>query len=326
MKKLHSSLASKKIDNMFSKSLYAFIFALCLVFAPCHIALADASKHSESFMQSSVNIITETDITIQSDIEERILSVCPSAFITVPDDSSSLVIDLTDCYDSSNIIYVEKMVHDWAYIIGTSKFDEKYSGVTFFYMGENLTCSMLINEYESIADYASWLVCLDGESTHITALRILYETLFHNHTIENRQLIAQGEIAKKYGVNGGDATAEPEMEDDLWFYSSFSDSLPHKLSESTYVINYRDDMDNKYAYGQTVGKNINNAIKNLKQYINNKPELLSFDGFLIICFDGDSDSRFLEYKLTKTDSGTWSVALYNVFDDNFKKGFESTYN
>ncbi|MDO4305776.1 MAG: hypothetical protein Q4C77_03000 [Eubacteriales bacterium] len=323
-KKSQYNVLSHKLQGNLRKTACITSLAVCLVLTAC--STTSANSELEKSTEYSANTSAETDIALHSDIEGRILSVCPSALITVSEEDPSLSVDLTDCYDSSNVSYVEKMVHDCAYLIGTSKFDEKYSGISFSYMGENLSCIIAITDYKNISDYASNLICLDGKSTHITAMQILYEALFYNHTIENRQLIAQGEIAKKYGVNGGDATAEPEKEDDLWFYHSFNDALPHKLSGSSYVINYRYDMDDKYGYGQSVGQDINNAANNLVKYINNNPELLSFDNFLIICFDGDSDSRLLEYQLAETDNGSWSVTLYNAFNDDFKKGLESIVN
>ena len=156
---------------------------------------------------------------------------------------------------------------------------------------------------------------------YIVAFNILYDKLFYNHDIENRQLINQGETADKYGIENNSATAEAKAEDDLWFYSSFDRSIPHELQESSYVINYRYDTDDMYSYGKTVGESISLATDNLKKYLSSKRDLLSFDNFIVVCFDGDSDTGFLEYTLSEGSDGNWAVSDIKFGNDNFKSGF-----
>lgn len=312
------SLISRKLKQ----TAVSATLILCFFLTSC--AHSDAEKPSEENQETSPSSSqAESDnessigVTVPQDLQESILSICPDASIYETDGSIS--VDMTEAYEefSANLIY------DCARIIGTSGFSEEYPGVSFSYLTDDLSFFLTISDFQNISDYTTTLTCTGNDSNQVAAAQLLYDKLFYNHDVGNKQLIEQGKIAEKYGVDGGDATADPKPEDDLWFYTSFDKSLPHELSDSSYVVNYRYDLDDTYSYGESVGNDIITAADHLTSYINNSRDLLSFDEFLIICFDGDSDTRYGEYKLGETSDGSWGVTHYYFTDDNFKNGLES---
>lgn len=310
------------IDRKLKRTVVTFSLALCFSLTAC--SSSDAGQVSEenqetfsSPSQTKSEDESSAGSTISPDLQESIISICPNASIYETDGSIS--VDMTEMYEefSANLIY------DCARIIGASEFSEVYPGISFSYLTDDLSFFLTISDFQDISSYTTTLTCTGNDSNQVAAAQLLYDNLFYNHDVGNKQMIEQGKIADKYGVDGGDATADPKAEDDLWFYASFDKNLPHELSGSSYVINYRYDIDDTYSYGESVGNDIITAADHLTSYINNSRDLLSFDEFLIICFDGDSDTRYGEYKLGETSDGSWEVTHYYFTDDNFKNGLES---
>ena len=268
-------------------------FAICLAFTGC----SNSEKNQEQTTSLQVETTTaDTEAStsteaaqadVDKSIEANITAIVPNAVLAV-NDNNSLSVDLTDQYDESDKGYIGNFMYDCTRIIATSNFSEKYAGISLSYVSKKVFPVITVTDYKNAADYSTNLFC-------------------------------PRDINNKSGT-------EQKSEDDLWFYSSFPSSLPHKLSDSTYVINYRYDTKDTYSYGKAVGNDINTAVENLKPYLNNNSNTLTFDGFLIICLDGDSDTRYCEYELSKKEDGSWGVTTYNLKDDNFKKGLEEMIN
>lgn len=302
---------------------------LCLFLSACGRTSQSPEDNTSSEI-SSTELSPEVDTsssesnvspnTQSKDASQYISSVFPNAEITT--DENSMNIDLSNCYASSSSDYVQEVLSACAYILGTSRFENEFSNISFGYNCDEVFMTLTITDFKNISDFTSTLFCTGEDSNHIMAFNILYDKIFYNHDVENKQLIAQGDLAKQYGVDGADSVSERQPEDDLWFYSSFNGSIIHELQESTYVINYRYDTEDTYSYGQSVGNDINNAAKNLKTYLS-KSELLSFDEILIICFDGESDNAYSKYSLEKNNNGSWYVGEYEIGDEKFKEGLES---
>lgn len=310
------------IDRILKKAACAVSLILCLSLTACSTSDAEqTSSETQGINQESVTSQSagesSASTSISTDLQESIISICPNASIYETDGSIS--VDMTETYENFSV----NLIYDCARIIGTSGFSEEYPGVSFSYLTDDLSFFLTISDYQDVSSYTTTLTCSGDNSNQVAAAQLLYDNLFYNHDVGNKQLIEQGKIADKYGVDGGDATADPKPEDDLWFYSSFDKNLPHELSGSSYVVNYRYNLDDTYSYGKSVGNDIITAADHLTSYVNNSRDLLSFNEFLIICFDGDSDTRYGEYKLGETSDGSWGVTHYYFADDNFKNGLES---
>ncbi|WP_140401453.1 hypothetical protein [Eubacterium sp. An11] len=321
----HNIFCNKTIKKVI---IYSSI-TLCLFLSACGRTSQSPEDNTSSEI-SSTELSPEGNIsssesnaspnTQLKDISQYISSVFPNAEITT--DENSMNIDLSDCYTSSSTEYVQEVLSACAYILGTSGFENEFSNISFGYNCDKVFMALTITDFKSISDFTSTLFCTGEDANHVTAFNILYDKIFYNHDTKNKQLIAQGDLAKQYGIDGGDSVAERQPEDDLWFYSSFNGSIIHELQESTYVINYRYDTEDTYSYGQSVGNDINNAAKNLRTYLS-KSELLSFDKILIICFDGESNNAYSRYSLEKNNNGSWYVGEYEIGDEKFKEGLES---
>ena len=303
---------------------------MCVPLTSCgHSSNAPADEKTTEVASAETSTTAHTGATteqpvynpdVSSNIQEKILGICPSAAISLTE-TGSLSIDLSECYNAAQTSYISSIVYDSVRILGIKNLGKSYSDITFSYVDEKVLSTLTITDFKDISDFSSSLICTGDDSNYIVAFNILYDKLFYNHDIENRQLINQGETADKYGIENNSATAEAKAEDDLWFYSSFDRSIPHELQESSYVINYRYDTDDMYSYGKTVGESISLATDNLKKYLSSKRDLLSFDNFIVVCFDGDSDTGFLEYTLSEGSDGNWAVSDIKFGNDNFKSGF-----
>ena len=296
------------------KTLFLCIpFAICLAFTGC----SNSEKNQEQATSSQVETTTtDTEAStstesaqadVDKSIEANITAIAPNAVLAV-NDNNSLSVDLTDQYDESDKGYIGNFMYDCTRIIATSNFSEKYAGISLSYVSKKVFPVITVTDYKNAADYSTNLFCPGEDSNYVAAVKIMYDKLFYNRDINNK------------------SGTEQKSEDDLWFYSSFPNSLPHKLSDSTYVVNYRYDTEDTYSYGKSVGNDIEIAVENLRQYLNSNSNMLTFDSFLIVCFDGDSDTRYCEYELAKKEDGSWGVTTYNLNDDNFKKGLEEMIN
>lgn len=310
----------------------ALSFVVCIPLTSC-----GQSSNAPTDERTSEAISTETYTTahtetttvqsvhssdVSANIQEKILEICPSAAISLTE-TGSLGIDLSGCYDTTQTTYASSVVYDSARILGIKNLGESYSDITFSYVDEKFFFTLTIIDFKDISDFSSSLFCTGDDANYIVAINILYDKLFYNHDIENRQLINQGEIADKYGVENNSATAEAKAEDELWFYSSFDKSILHELQESSYVINYRYDTDDMYSYGKTVGESISLAADNLEKYLNSNRDLLSFDNFVVVCFSGNSETGCFKYTLSEGSDGNWKISEIEFGNDDFESGFST---
>lgn len=305
---------------------------MCIPLTSCsHSSNAPTNENTtemtseETYSQAHTGATTEQPVynpDVPSNIQKKILEICPSAAISSTE-TNSLNIDLSECYDTTQTTYASSIVYDSARILGIKNLGESYSDVTFSYVDEKFLFALTIIDFKDISDFSSSLFCTGDDANYIVAINILYDKLFYNHDIENRQLINQGEIADKYGIENNSATAEAKAEDELWFYSSFEKSIPHELQESSYVINYRYDTNDMYSYGKTVGESISLAADNLEKYLNNSRDLLSFDNFIVVCFSGNSETGCFKYTLSEGSDGNWKISEIEFGNDDFESGFST---
>lgn len=300
----------------------ALSLAICLILTSCSSTSANSKQETSKDSSPVVEEVTSQQEEI-SPINESILSICPNASVSRADDTLS--VDLSECYDSTTDEYIRSFLHDCALIIGTSGFEKEYTGVSFSYITEELSAIMTVTGFANISDYETNLTTLEGDSNQITALKILYEKIFYNHDISNKQLIEQGKIADKYGVNGGDATADLKPEDELWFYSFFDDSVLFSFENGVLAANYRIDTDDYFQYGYDVYTDLITATDSFKTYFANSPKLITAQRLVFICFDGQSDTRLCEFIYDRDENDTFKLSV-NYLNDDFKEGVLSKYN
>lgn len=297
-----------------------YFFATIILIFTCALSVSAESVESEATSSSA------TSGSVDPDIAERILSICNNAIITASD--ATLRVDLSECYGSDSDAATEQLLYDYAYIIGTSKFSEQYSGLSLSFLDDNFTAVLTVSEFKDVSDYQTNFFNVPLSETGATnslALSIVYDKFFHNHDIDHRSAVGWKKLYEEYGMeyDEEDEDAKVEIENELWFCQSFdgaNESIIHELQENTFVINYRYDMEDKFDYGASVGKDLNNALNNLIIYGNNDPDLLSFDTITLICFDGNSDNRLLEFQLKKTSEFLWDTTVNRCNDEFFKKG------
>lgn len=307
-------------------------FTSCMIMLVASITACgdSATASSSNSIEHSAENSSEAEALSSDDesevisVENAIKSVCPSADVSAS--GSSLTIDLSPCYDSVETC-VKSYSYDCARIIGTSGFETNYSDLSFFYKDDTLMVTLTVTDFANISDYATNLVCIPEKSgaNYAVALAILYDKLFYNHKIENRQLIEQGKIADKYNVDGGDATITVQPEDELWFYSFFDKSIPFSFDDNTFAANYRYDRADKTQYGFDVWKDIDNAIDHLPLYFQKNPDCITSEKMVFICFDGNTDVRLAEFVNTKQSDGSFKMSA-NYFNDEFKEGVLAAYN
>lgn len=298
---------------------------LCLLLTACSTSEAEqTSPENQESSQAptpadSSEISSEKNVVSQ-DLQDAILSVCPSASIYEAD--SSVSVDMSEAYEqfSANLIY------DCANIIGTSGFSENYPGISFSYLTDDLSFFLTISDFQNISDYTTTLICTGNDSNQVAAAQILYDKLFYNHDVGNKQLIEQGKIADKYGVDGGDAVAEIQPEDELWFYSCFDSSVLHSFENGTFAINYRVDAEDISQYGYDVWGEFENAISYFPAYFSESTDLISLEQIVLICFDGQSDTRLFECTCDKLENDSFQVNNVNYMNDAFKEGVLKKYN
>lgn len=229
---------------------------------------------------------------------------------------------MTEAYEnfSANLIY------DCAHIIGTSGFSEEYPGISFSYLTDDLSFFLTISDFQDISSYTTTLTCTGNDSNQVAAAQLLYDNLFYNHDVGNKQLIEQGRIADKYGVDGGDAVSEIQPEDELWFYSFFDDSVLHSFENGIFAINYRVDTEDIFQYGYDAWGEFENAISYFPIYFSEDMDLISLDQIVLICFDGQSDTRLFECTCDRQENNSFQVNNVNYMNDEFKEGVISKYN
>lgn len=303
----------------------AFSLMLCFSLAAC--SSSDAGQSSEenqetapSPSQTESEDESSEDSTISPDLQESIISICPNASIYETDGSIS--VDMTEEYEK----FSADLIYDCAHIIGTSRFSEEYPGISFSYLTDDLSFFLTISDFQDISSYTTTLTCTGNDSNQIAAAQLLYDNLFYNHDVGNKQLIEQGKIADKYGVDGGDAVAEAQPEDELWFYSFFDDSVLHSFENGIFAINYRVDTDDIFQYGYDAWGEFENAISYFPIYFSEDMDLISLDQIVLICFDGQSDTRLFECTCDRQENNSFQVNNVNYMNDEFKEGVISKYN
>lgn len=332
--KSHFNEIFQLIHGKTRKSACALSLALCVTLTACSTTSANSKRETTENAPSTSETSTPSQEKVSpidsqaetSSINESILSVCPNASISEED--GTLSIDLSECYDSTSDEYIRNLLHDCARIIGTSNFADKYSGLSFSYVDKNFISALTVTEFNNISDYYTSLICTkteNGDDNYYAAYSILYKKLFHNHDINNRQLIEQGKIADKYGVNGRDATADPEPEDELWFYSFFDDSVLFSFENGILAANYRIDTDDYFQYGYDVYTDLSAATESFKTYFANSSKLITAQKLVFICFDGQSDTRLCEFIYDRDENDTFKLSV-NYLNDDFKEGVLSKYN
>lgn len=313
------------IDRKLKRTVVTLSLALCFSLTAC--SPSDAGQVSEenqettpSPSQTESEGESSTGSTISPDLHESIISICPNASIYETDDSIS--VDLTEAYDkfSANLIY------DCAHIIGTSGFSKEYSGISFSYLKDELSFFLTISDFQDISSYTTTLTCTGNDSNQVAAAQLLYDNLFYNHDVGNKQLIEQGKIADKYSVDGGDAVAEVQPEDELWFYSFFDNSVLHSFENGVFAINYRVDTEDIFQYGYDTWGEFENAISYFPIYFSEDMDLISLDQIVLICFDGQSDTRLFECTCDRQENNSFQVNNVNYMNDEFKEGVISKYN
>lgn len=313
------------IDRKLKRTVLTLSLALCFSLTAC--SSSDAGQVSEetqgtisSPSQTKSEDESSTGSTISPDLQESIISVCPNASIYETDGSIS--VDMTEAYENFSV----NLIYDCARIIGTSGFFEEYPGVSFSYLTDDLSFFLTISDYQDVSSYTTTLTCSGDDSNQVAAAQLLYDNLFYNHDVGNKQLIEQGKIADKYGVDGGDAVAEVQPEDELWFYSFFDDSVLHSFENGIFAINYRVDTEDIFQYGYDAWGEFENAISYFPIYFSEDMDLISLDQIVLICFDGQSDTRLFECTCDRQENNSFQVNNVNYMNDEFKEGVISKYN
>lgn len=313
------------IDRILKKTTCAISLILCLSLTACSTSDAEqTSSETQEINQESVTSQStgesSTSTSISTDLQESIISICPNSSIYETDGSIS--VDMTEAYEnfSANLIY------DCAHIIGTSGFSEEYPGISFSYLTDDLSFFLTISDFQDISSYTTTLTCTGNDSNQVAAAQLLYDNLFYNHDAGNKQLIEQGRIADKYGVDGGDAVSEIQPEDELWFYSFFDDSVLHSFENGIFAINYRVDTEDIFQYGYDAWGEFENAISYFPIYFSEDMDLISLDQIVLICFDGQSDTRLFECTCDRQENNSFQVNNVNYMNDEFKEGVILKYN
>lgn len=300
------------------------IILLCTLLIGCNTntTTADNSKPSSEIEVdeiSDVSTISQKNSDNSTFVEEKLLSIVPDA--SVYESDGSISIDFTETYEK----FSADLIYDCARIIGTSEFSEEYSGLSFSFLKDDLSFFLTVSDFQDISDYTTTLICTGKDVNQVAAVKTLYNKLFFNHDSGNKQLIEQGKIAEKYGVDGGDSTASLAPEDELWFYSFFDGEIPFSFENGTLAVNYRYDTDNFFQYGYDVYTDLETSTSQFKVYFANSPLLITSNKLIFICFDGQTDTRLCEFIYDKTENDTFKLSV-NYFNDDFREGVLKKYN
>lgn len=161
-----------------------YFFAAIILILTCTLSVSAESVESEATSSSA------TSGSVDPDIAEQILSICNNAIITASDDT--LQVDLSECYGSDSDAATEQLLYDYAYIIGTSKFSEQYSGLSLSFLDDNFTAVLTVSEFKDVSDYQTNFFNVPLSETGATnslALSIIYNKFFHNHDIDHRSAV-----------------------------------------------------------------------------------------------------------------------------------------
>lgn len=313
------------IERKLKRTVVTLSLALCFSLTAC--SSSDAGQVSEE-NQETISSPSQTKSedessagsTISPDLQESIISVCPNA--SIYETNGSISVDMTEEYEkfSANLIY------DCARVMGTSGFSKEYPEISFSYLTDDLSFFLTISDFQDISSYTTTLTCTGNDSNQVAAAQLLYDNLFYNHDVGNKQLIEQGKIADKYGVDGGNAVAEVQPEDELWFYSFFDDSVLHSFENGVFAINYRVDTEDIFQYGYDVWGEFENAISYFPVYFSEDADLISLEQIVLICFDGQSDARLFECTCDRQENNSFQVNNVNYMNNEFKEGVISKYN
>lgn len=324
------------------KQIILSIILLCVLLVGCNTNTTTADNSQSSFktegnkmpdtstppQENSDNLTSDTNSSTtevtSGELYDFIKTICPNAYIT--DTDGSLGVDLSYCNSSADYATIPEYIYSICRILGSPSYNQNPQNISFTYLTNDVLSTITITKFQNISDFSSSLfsTAQGDDGNAVMAVKILYDKIFFNHDIENSQKISLGDIADEYGADGGDSAVSAKPEDELWFYSSFDYSAVHEQDNSTYAINYRTDTDDLYSYGYSVWENINNSLDNLSAYMTTHPDRFTSNEIVIICFDGNTDTRLFEIVNTRSEN-SWKVTTTNYLNDDFKEGVLDAY-